>query len=92
MAVKNEMRRWVDAAIPEELAMLADKAGTTVGTLRQLAGGYRNEGKAVATSSLAISIEKGTKQLARPGLPPIMRGDISPVCAGCDLYRKHKHG
>ena len=90
MAVKNEMRRWASAATAEELAALADEACTTVGTLRQVAGGYRNGGKAVVSPELAYNLERVTKLMARPGLAPIMRGALSPVCAGCDLYKKHK--
>lgn len=88
MAVKNDMKRWMSAATTEELILLADKAGTTVGTLRQLSGGYRHGGKAMTTPALAYNIERATKAMTRPGLLPIMRGAVSPVCAGCDLYKK----
>jgi len=88
MAVKNAMRDWVVAATAEELSALAFKARTTVGTLRQLAGGYRTGGKAVATSQLATNIELATKYMARTGLEPVLRGEISNACAGCDLYKK----
>lgn len=88
--VKNEMRRWVASATAEELAQLAEMADTTVGTLRQLAGGYRNEGRAVTSSVLACSIERVTLSMTRPGLAPVLRGAISPACAGCDIYKQHK--
>ena len=90
MAVKNEMRRWVAEASKEELEMLATAADTTVGTIRQLAGGYRHKGKAVTAAPLAVKIELATKMLAHSKLPPVMRGDLCSVCAGCDLYKKHK--
>jgi hypothetical protein len=90
MATRNEMRRWIAAASKEELDLLAEKASTTVGTLRQMAGGYRSGGKAIATASLAYSIELATKDMAHVGLDPVMRGDLCSACAGCDIYRRSR--
>lgn len=87
MAVKNAMRDWIAAATAEELRTLATRARTTVGTLRQLAGGYRSKGRAVASSELATRIELATAATARPGLALVKRGDLSSSCAKCDLYR-----
>lgn len=88
MVVKNAMRDWVAAATTEELTLLARHARTTVGTLRQLAGGYRTKGRPAASSELASRVELASKKLARPGLKPVMRGELCAACAQCDVYRK----
>lgn len=87
MTAKNAMRRWIDAATKEQLDDLALYAETTVGTIRHIAGGYR-EGN--VSAALATRIEHATLALTKAGLPHVMRGDLCAACAGCDLYRKEQ--
>ena len=49
----NQLRLWMQAASQDEKAALADLANTTVGTLNQIAGGYRTGGEAVIRAGLA---------------------------------------
>jgi hypothetical protein len=88
MATKNEMKRWLLAATREERERVAHLAGTTVGTIRHVAGGYRTGGEASVGATLARNIEKATRKVAREGLPEVKRGDLCIDCAGCDLYKQ----
>ena len=85
---KNEMRRWISEATKEQLEALAAGAGTTVGTLRQIAGGYRTGGKAAVSAELALRVEHASvAMLVDSGVRPVLRGDLCAACAGCDLNR-----
>lgn len=84
---KNKMREWLEQATREELDKLARYAKTTVGTIRQIAGGYRTEGEARTIPELARSIELASVKLARDGLPVILRDDLCPACAKCEYCK-----
>lgn len=97
----NPLARWMDAATPAQQRALAKRADTTLGTLRQVAGGYRTKGKARTTAELAIKIERAAKtifnvrktpkarvKLHRVELPPLHREHLSPACAGCEFAKQ----
>lgn len=83
------MKTWMRAASAQEKRRLAELAGTTVGTLSQIAGSYRTNGVPRVEPALAARIEFATKRLARTGLKPILRTQLSPTCAACS-YAKGK--
>ena len=86
----NILKKWMDAATAVEKGELANLAGTTVGTLNQIAGGYRTEGVASVRSGLAGRLEAASVKLAEanPKLPTLRRVDLSPECRGCDIAKR----
>lgn len=75
------MVAWLRAATLKERETLAEYAGTSVGHLRQLAGGHRT-----ASPDLAGRIEVGTQRMhAASGgrLPEVVRTDLAPACRAC---------
>ena len=86
----NQLRIWMQQASPEEREVLASLADTTVGTLNQIAGGYRTNGAAVVRAGLARKLEIAAKVLNRRNkeLPLIVRTDLSPECRECDFAQK----
>lgn len=87
---KNRMREWLHSATRAELDRLAKLAKTTIGTIRQIAGGYRTEGEARATPDLARNIELAAVKVHREGLPSLAREDLCPACAKCEYLRAAK--
>lgn len=83
MKTKNVMQRWIDAATPQQLAKLAKLAGTTVGTLRQIAGGYRTKGKLQVSPELARRLELASKRCG----PALRRVDLCPACGRCEFAK-----
>ena len=53
----NQLRVFLSTATTAEKAELAERSGTTLGTLNQVAGGYRRGGQAVVRAGLATRIE-----------------------------------
>lgn len=86
----NQLKLWMDAASPSEKTDLARLAGTTIGTLNQIAGGYRTGGHAAVRSGLARKLENAAKALQdlNPGLPDLLRIDLSPECRGCEFAQR----
>lgn len=84
----NPMKVWMQGASAGEKKQLAELADTTLGTLNQIAGGYRTNGEARVEPSLAARIELGTKMLARKGLKSVSRTQLSPVCASCEFAKR----
>lgn len=84
------MRKWLDRANPDQQADLARLAGTTLGTLRQIAGSYRTEGKPSVTPDLARRIELAADKIGPGGvfLPPIHREKLAPACASCEFAKQ----
>jgi len=87
---KNKMRDWIASATRTELDRLAKFAKTTVGTIRQISGGYRTEGEARATPELARNIELAAIKVHREGLPPLRREDLCPACAKCEYLKNSR--
>lgn len=86
----NHLRLWMQSASSDEKAALADLAGTTVGTLNQIAGGYRTNGEAAIRAGLARKLEKAALVLNKrnKALPQLLRTDLSPECRECDFAQK----
>lgn len=86
----NQLRIWLNAAKPEERETLASMAGTTVGTLNQVAGGYRRKGAAVVRAGLARRLEQAANFLRRGNraLPELYRTDLAPECKDCDFAQR----
>ena len=87
MSKSNKMREWIASATRTELDRLAKLAKTTVGTVRQIAGGYRTEGEARATPEVARNIELAAIKVYREGLPSLKREDLCPACAQCEFLK-----
>lgn len=81
--MRNALRTWMEKATADEKKALADAAGTTVGSLRQAAGGYKQDGGIDLRPEFAGRIEAGTITLQRPGLPHIPRDKLSSTCRVC---------
>ena len=86
----NQLRIWMTAASQDEKAALADLADTSVGTLNQIAGGYRSNGEAVVRAGLARKLEKAASVLNKRNkmLPVLLRTDLSPECRECDFAQR----
>lgn len=86
----NQLRMWMQAASQEEKSALADLAGTTIGTLNQIAGGYRTGGEAIVRSGLARKLEKAAAVLNKRNklLPALLRTDLSPECRECEFAQR----
>ena len=83
----NAMRTWLANAKKAEVEKLVKMAKTSLGTLRQIAGGYRTEGEARTTPEKARAVEIATHKLSREGLAPVLRGELCPACSQCE-YQK----
>lgn len=81
----NALKGWMQLATPHEKVRMAKLADTTVGTLQQIAGGYRTDGEAHTTPELARAIEEACRKF--PSLPQIKRTQLCPACAKCELAR-----
>lgn len=86
----NQLRVFLSAATTAEKAELAERSGTTLGTLNQVAGGYRRGGQAVVRAGLAMRIEAAAAELRKRNrsLPELYRTDLSPECRGCDFAQR----
>lgn len=84
----SKLKRWFGLANPQEKEALAKGAETTIGTLRQAAGGYR-EGSMKAES--AAKIEAAAKKIRNknPTLPELTRGDLCTACAECQYFKQY---
>lgn len=86
----NILQKWMAAAKPHEKVLMAEHAKTTLGALRQAAGGYKTEGKLELTSEFAGRIAAAATALHRPGLPRMDRGMLSPTCGACPYHLECK--
>jgi len=91
MKTKNVMQKWMDAATPKQREQLAKLAGTTLGTLRQIAGGYRTGGKLQVGPELARSLEIASRKVNRStpeAMAILLRTDLCPACGRCEFAKK----
>lgn len=79
----NAIKRWLRASSAKEQRQLARLARTSVGQLKQIAGGYRR-----ASASLAIRLERAAGKLNNSKLPPLLREQMALSCRRCDFARK----
>lgn len=84
----NVFKRWLAAATPSERNALARHAKTTLGSINQVAGGYRTAGKPNAGPELARRLELAATKIHREGLPPLKREDLCAVCAKCEYAKQ----
>lgn len=86
----NQLRIWMHTASVEEREALAELADTTVGTLNQIAGGYRTGGTAAVRAGLARKLERAAIVLNKrnKALPMLLRTDLSPECRECEFAQK----
>lgn len=86
----NQLRLWMDAASAEEKRALAKLANTSLGSLHQIAGGYRTRGSASVRPGLARRLEQAASLLnkANKQLPPLLRTDLAPECRECEFAQK----
>lgn len=93
--MSNALKEWMTVTSTNTHARLAKLAKTTVGTLRQIAGGYRNAGKASTTAELARRIEEATAKIEDAAGPRrVLREELCTACARCDLAKiaRRQHG
>lgn len=81
----NAMKKWLQAATPEEAIRLATLSKTSVAYLRQMAGGYRKEGRVGA--DLAQALERASIKVARAGLPKLSLGALCAACSKCKYLK-----
>lgn len=86
----NQMKMWMDKATLPEQKELAEMAGTTLGTLQQIAGSYRTAGVPTVRSGLAGRIENASDKLRKKNrdLPRVVRTDLSPECRDCEYAQR----
>lgn len=84
----NVFRKWMAKATPEEKIQLAQLAQTSVGSLHQIAGGYRSAGKANVRPEMARRIELASTKLARNRLPAIRREQLCEACGRCEYAKQ----
>jgi hypothetical protein len=77
-AKRNKLQAWMQKASPAEKVELAKGAGTTIGTLRQVAGAYRTEGKLRCGALLAIALSGVSHRMhgRNPKLPVLKASDF----------------
>jgi hypothetical protein len=85
--MSNIFKKWMTSATLAERVRLASLAKTTLGTLTQVAGGYRTAGKPSTGPELARRIEIASVRLAREGLPELKREDLCAACRQCEYAR-----
>jgi hypothetical protein len=89
MPTRNKLQVWMDRASAVEKLQLAQKAGTTLATLRQIAGAYRTKGALSVSPGMAGKIEVATTEMAAQNkrLPIVLRIHLCSECAACPLAR-----
>lgn len=85
--MSNIFKKWMAKATMAERVRLASLAKTTVGSLTQVAGGYRTAGKPSTGPELARRIEIASVRLARDGLPALKREDLCAACGKCEYAK-----
>lgn len=85
--MSNIFKKWMATATLAEKARLASLAKTTLGTLAQVAGGYRTNGRPSTGPELARRIEIAAVRVQRDGLPELKREDLCVACGKCEYAR-----
>jgi len=89
----NNFKKWMTIATTSERKRLAALAKTTLGSLAQIAGGYRHGGRPSTGPELARRIELAAVRVHRDGMPEVKREDLCAACKGCEyakLARRQK--
>ena len=87
----NDLKRWLSQATQEEKDQLADRAGTTRGALRVVAGAYYKVGGISLSPEFAQRLMEASRRIKRAGLAPMDAGLLSPVCKECRHYKKDRY-
>ena len=80
--MSDTLKEWMRISTPEEKEHLADTAGTTVGYLRQAAGGYRDYSMKAGLAQ-RIEIAARALRLFNPALPELKQTDLCADCSAC---------
>lgn len=86
MKTITSMKAWMSAATVQEQELLAEKVGTSRGSLYQYAGGHRQ-----ASAERAGEIERVTKEMHKASggrLPEVLRTDLCEACLRCAYAQK----
>ena len=86
MKTITSMKAWMSAATVQEQELLAQKVGTTRGSLYQYAGGHRR-----ASAERAGEIEAVTREMHKASkgrLPEVLRTDLCEACLHCAYAQK----
>lgn len=86
MKTITPLRAWMAAATTEEQKLLAHRAKTSVGMLRQYAGGFRQASATTAGVIEALTAEM--HKLSKGRLPKITRTDLCEACRSCQYAAK----
>lgn len=86
----NSLQSWMQRTTTKQQQRLATLARTTIGNLRQIAGGYRTKGKASTTAELALRIDRASAVMKsrEPDLPLIPRESLSAACSRCEFAKR----
>jgi hypothetical protein len=86
MKTITSIKAWMAAATTDEQCLLAERVGTTRGTLYQYATGHRK-----ASAERAGAIERVTAEMHKASkgrLPKVYRTDLSVACLECAYAHK----
>lgn len=84
----NPLLAWWNAATKEERERMAERAKTSVESLRQEAHAYRHNGKLQISLGHAAYYASASRELEREGLPAIKRSELNPVWAEIEALDK----
>ena len=74
--MSNPLKDYLDGLTAVQRVAFANRAKSSIGSLRLTAAGYRTGGKLVVSSELA-------GRLAKASQGALTRAQLSPVCAKC---------
>lgn len=80
----NRFQQWMANATTKDKSKLARLARTTVGHLRQLAGGYRTKGRVRARPELARRIEIASVKMGER----FPRETLCEACRRCEYVKR----
>ena len=82
----NALKRWMEAATPEQQEDLAEHLETSRNVLYQYSGEFRNmsAGRAREIEEFTLRLHKETKGK----LPKVYRTDLNADCRACDFAQK----
>ncbi len=80
--MSDSLKEWMRVSSTDEKEVLAIAAGTTVGYLRQAAGGYR-EYSMKAGLAQRIEIAAAVLRKENPALPELKQTDLCADCSAC---------
>lgn len=81
----NKMQKWIGKHGTRAAFDLAERAGTSLAVLRQIAGAYRTGGVPSTTPEVARAIEKATEKVT-PG-DVVQREHLCRACGACELAK-----